>query len=507
MLNIERGGTISRRWTFEPPWIYLAEGKPFLPGSVMDVLEPAVAGSANFRLSLSRTNSQTRFRWGTLVLISFLTQHVMAQQSADELAQKRAEQAASRTAIAFDSKQFDRYVGYYQLTPNAIFTITRDGDHFFGQLSGQPAFEVFPESAGKFFLKVVAAQISFDSDAAGKVTGLVLHQNGRELPAPRIDEAQAKRIEATRRPLGHPMPRNWAVLANITPRFLTSTTGGSDYWPCFSPDGKTVLFSRTTDGHDRQLLRVPVSGGTAENFTQSPLPVGVTRANWSARSNLIAFTGISADGSSATWVINSDGTGAHALSAAGLSDRMFYPSWYPDGARLVAMDGRNLVIKRVDLAGAAAVAITSRAQVLTGMPSVSPDGKWVAFAGQKNNGQPYDQEQNVIWLLSDGGAINTLEANPVQGRAPVWSPDGTHVAFESDRGSADGRYAIFVIGRDGTGLMQVTDYALNANHPVWSADGRRMVFRNVPWGRKCLRNRDHRSSKPLGSGSPSLPWE
>jgi Tol biopolymer transport system component len=368
------------------------------------------------------------------------------------------------------------YVGYYQLTPNVIVTITRDGDHFLGQLSGQPAFEVFPESPSKFFLKVVVAQISFDSDAAGKVTGLVLHQNGRELPAPRIDEAQAKRVEAARRPVGHPMPRTWAVLTDITPRFLTSTHDGTDYWPCFSPDGTTVLFSRTTDGRNWQLLRVPASGGTAEKFAQSPLPVAATRPNWSAKSNLIAFTGILADGSSATWVIKSDGTGAHALSAAGLSDQMFYPSWYPDGARLVAMDGRNLVIKRLDLTGAAAVALTRHAQVLTGMPSVSPDGKWVAFAGQKNNGQPYDQEENVIWLLSDSGAINTLEADPVQGRAPVWSPDGTRVAFESDRGGTDGRYAIFVIGRDGAGLTQVTDYALNANHPVWSVDGRRMVF-------------------------------
>ena len=110
----------------------------------MDVLEPAVAGSAHFGLSLSRTNGPTRTRWGTLILISLLTQHVLAQQSPDDLAQKRAEQAVSRTAIAFDSKRFDRFVGYYQLTPNAIFTITRHDDLFFEQLSGQPAFEVFP---------------------------------------------------------------------------------------------------------------------------------------------------------------------------------------------------------------------------------------------------------------------------------------------------------------------------------------------------------------------------
>ncbi len=110
------------------------------------------------------------------------------------------------------------------------------------------------------------------------------------------------------------------------------------------------------------------------------------------------------------------------------------------------------------------------------MPSVSPDGRWIVFAGQAKSGQPYDQGLNSLWLLGADGALKPLESAPTQGRAPVWSPDGTHIAFESDRGSPDGRYAIFTIGRDGTGLTQVTDYALNATHPVWSPDGRRMVF-------------------------------
>jgi len=414
-----------------------------------------------------------------LVLVLFLSLEGRAQQPTDDLALKRAEQAAPRSAIAFDLRQFDNYVGYYQLAPHAVMTITRESDHFFGQLTGQPAFELFPESATKFFLKVVAAQISFETDADGSVTRLVLHQNGRDLSAPRIDEALAQRIEASRSLPAQPLPRDWPVLTHVTPRFVTSMTDGSDDWPCFSPDGKSVVFSRTTDGRDWQLLRVAVGGGAAVKIMQSPLVVAGTRPVWSPKGDLIVFTGISTDGSAAIWVVKSDGSGAHAMSSAGLSDRMFYPSWYPDGTRLAAMDGREFVIKRVDLSGGAAVALTRRAQVLTGRPSVSPDGNWITFAGQKNDGQPYDQTHNVIWLLGPSGTVNTLEAQPLQGRAPVWSPDGTHVAFESYRGSPDGRYAVFVIGRDGTGLVQVTDYALNAVHPVWSADGRTMAFSAV----------------------------
>jgi Tol biopolymer transport system component len=110
------------------------------------------------------------------------------------------------------------------------------------------------------------------------------------------------------------------------------------------------------------------------------------------------------------------------------------------------------------------------------MPSVSPDGKWIAFAGQKNTGQKYDQTKNSIWLVDDSGIARTVESTPGQGRAPTWSPDGKILAFESTRASLIGQYAIFLINRDGTGLIQVTDPALNADHPVWSPDGRRLAF-------------------------------
>jgi Tol biopolymer transport system component len=312
------------------------------------------------------------------------------------------------------------------------------------------------------------------------VTGAVLHQGGREIPLLRIDETLAKSIAAL--PKGHPMPRTWPVMAGIAPRLLTNGEM-LDYWPAFSPDGKTVLFSRSADqGKNWTLVRVPASGGTAEAFAKEPLPVIATRADWSAH-DLIAFTGTTIARKSGIWLINGDGSGAHAVTVPDGTHEMIYPSWYSDGKSLAVLADDNQTIRRLDLAAGTTTGITDRAQVLTGMPSVSPDGETIAFAGQKNEGQRYDQEENWIWLVGSGPAT-PLEMPPLQGRAPVWSPDGKRVAFESDRGNPDGHYAVFLINRDGSELVQVTDFALDATHPVFSRDGRHLVFAYVTRGGK-----------------------
>jgi len=87
--------------------------------------------------------------------------------------------------VAIDPKILDNYVGSYELAPNFILTVTREGDRLFTQATGQGKVEVFPESDHDFFLKVIDAQITFETDSQGKATGLVLHQGG-DHPARRI---------------------------------------------------------------------------------------------------------------------------------------------------------------------------------------------------------------------------------------------------------------------------------------------------------------------------------
>jgi hypothetical protein len=85
-----------------------------------------------------------------------------------------------------DPKILDNYVGSYRLAPNFILTVTREGDHLFTQATGQEKVEVFPGSDHDFFLKVVDAQITFETDSQGKATGLVLHQGG-DHKSPRVE--------------------------------------------------------------------------------------------------------------------------------------------------------------------------------------------------------------------------------------------------------------------------------------------------------------------------------
>ena len=88
--------------------------------------------------------------------------------------------------VAIDPKLLDGYVGVYALAPDFSLTFTREGNQLFTQATGQPKFEVFPESDKTFFLKVVDAKVTFVTDAGGKAASVILHQGGRDQEAKRV---------------------------------------------------------------------------------------------------------------------------------------------------------------------------------------------------------------------------------------------------------------------------------------------------------------------------------
>ena len=88
--------------------------------------------------------------------------------------------------IQVDPTVLEHYVGEYEFTPNFKVAVTREGAHLFEQATAQPRFEIFAQSESEFFLKVVDARITFVKDGSGKVTELILHQNGMDQKARKV---------------------------------------------------------------------------------------------------------------------------------------------------------------------------------------------------------------------------------------------------------------------------------------------------------------------------------
>jgi CubicO group peptidase (beta-lactamase class C family) len=94
---------------------------------------------------------------------------------------------AVRAEVRVPPNVLDAYVGHYALTPKIMIDVFRGGEHFYVQLTGQQRLEAFASSSRDFFLKAVDAQITFEVDDQGRATALVLHQNGSDRRAKRVE--------------------------------------------------------------------------------------------------------------------------------------------------------------------------------------------------------------------------------------------------------------------------------------------------------------------------------
>ena len=90
---------------------------------------------------------------------------------------------ADRVAIEIAPEALAQYVGVYALAPDFKITVSLEGDRLMTQATGQGPAQIFPEGDDRFFLTVIDAQLRFERDAAGEITGATLFQNGREFSA------------------------------------------------------------------------------------------------------------------------------------------------------------------------------------------------------------------------------------------------------------------------------------------------------------------------------------
>jgi Tol biopolymer transport system component len=135
--------------------------------------------------------------------------------------------------------------------------------------------------------------------------------------------------------------------------------------------------------------------------------------------------------------------------------------------------------------------LTSPAAILINRAPVwSPDGKLIAFASDRALDGSDNSDLNGtfnIWVMNADGTnakpLTNLTAMNAASVVPVWSPDGAKIAYSSQR-ALDGSDAlgvgtnIWVMNADGTGNKHLTDEDLGAQSagPAWSPDGTLIAF-------------------------------
>ena len=199
----------------------------------------------------------------------------------------------------------------------------------------------------------------------------------------------------------------------------------------FSPDGKLFALScATPDRNDRRVFIVPASGGTPRQLTEN---VGYFHS-WSPDGKTILYTR-GTKGGLTIYAISVDGGPETALSdGKGVSDD---PDYSPDGKWIYfntdRWGGMQIARMRPDGSG---VEQTTHDEYKNWTPHPSPDGKSVVFLSYDPSVTTHAANKDVaLRILSpEDGKIRTL-VNLVGGEGTMnvanWAPDSTHIAFVS----------------------------------------------------------------------------
>lgn len=198
---------------------------------------------------------------------------------------------------------------------------------------------------------------------------------------------------------------------------------------------------------------------------------------WSPDGKKIAFgrNGGCSNGVQSIYVVNVDGSDTVNVSQCQFGGAG--PSWSPDGEKIAFMSydtgesPKKIGIAVMNADGSGHVRLTSI--ICDGGcspdwgPSWSPDGTKIAFTTNR------DGNWEVYVMNPDGSGLTNLSNHSASDAAPVFSPDGSRIAFNSNR---DGKNQIYVMDAGGSNQVRLTSDPIGALDPAWSPDGTRIAY-------------------------------
>jgi Tol biopolymer transport system component len=252
----------------------------------------------------------------------------------------------------------------------------------------------------------------------------------------------------------------------------------SEPFPSFSPDGTKLIYSQYgnhgTDTRDTSIEMMNADGSEEHTLFHRE-GVSAFDAVWSPAGDMIAFCVgkyFRAPGFPASQValMKPDGWGFRIIADDGVNNG--FPSWSPDGKRIVYKRGRQLVI--LSLADGKVTPLTDEAHWYN-FPQWSPKGDVIMFTSDR------DGDFELYTIRPDGSGTRRLTNTPGNDAHSIWSADGEWIVFSSARMGFKDEMAlydgvpqpygeIFAMRADGSDVRQLTDNKWEDASPGWAPD-------------------------------------